>query len=380
MRQLKRFLKKAHAWYYTHIRGVKKNRVLFVSFNGKSYSDNPKVVSEALHKECPEAQIVWLFTDPKKKKEIVPAYVKTVNIKSASAYYKALYTSRVLVTNFLLPKVQKRDNQMFIQTWHGDRAFKKVLLDATHSHVNEQEEGYCDLAIAGSDYGERQYRSAFAYKGEVIKVGTPRDDAFINPDKEKIASIRRSLGIKDGCRILLYAPTLRDKARDDGVKQDLQSIDLQRTLEALERKYACEWICFVRAHPGVIGLNGVESSEKMKDVSSYEDMSDLLLIADLLITDYSSSAGDFALLERPLILFHSDIEDYSTNTRALYFDVAESPYYRAHTQDELENIIDSLRDEDVKKNCKDILDFYCTNESGNAAYTIARLIKDFIKK
>lgn len=377
-KSIRRFAKNAYLWYCSNVLGVQKNKVVFVSFNGKSYSDNPRAISEALHKECPEAEIVWLFTAPDKKKAIVPPYVKVADMSSVMTYNKELCTCKVLVTNFLLPKIQKSKKQFFIQTWHGDRAFKKVLLDATHPHVWEQEEGYCDLAIAGSDYGERQYRSAFAYTGKVLKVGTPRDDRYLDPNPEEIAALRQKIGVPAGKKILLYAPTLRDQARDAGEKQKTQDVDISHTLDALEQKYGEQWVCLVRAHPGVIGLSGIEYSDRIMDVSAYEDMGDLLLISDMLITDYSSCAGDFALLERPLVLFQSDIKDYSQNTRQLYFDVSESPYFIAENQTELETLIVSFTDQRVKENCKAILDFYGTYECGNAAVEVAKIIKEQI--
>lgn len=376
-KKIRKAIKEAYIWYWTNIAGVKKNRVVFMSFNGNSYSDNPKAISEALHKARPDIEIVWVFADPGKKK-IVPSYVKTVDMASTVAYNKALYTCRVFVTNFLMPKIKKQKKQFFIQTWHGDRAFKKVLLDATHPHVNEQEEGYCDLAVAGSDYGERQYRSAFAYRGRVLKIGTPRDDRYIDPNAEEIKTLREKIGVPTGKKILLYAPTLRDRATHEGKKQQAQDVDIYRALDALNEKYNEEWVCLVRAHPNVIGLSGIELSDRVVDVSSHEDMSDLLLISDMLITDYSSCAGDFALLKRPVILYQSDIDDYLENTRKLYFDVHESPYYIAKDQDELETIVANLSEEKIEENCKAILDFYGTYESGKASDEVVKIIGEIV--
>ncbi len=377
IKKIRKAIKEAYIWYWSNISGVKKNRVVFMSFNGNSYSDNPKAISEALHEACPDIEIVWVFADPGKKK-IVPSYVKTVDMASTVAYNKALYTCRVFVTNFLMPKIKKQKNQFFIQTWHGDRAFKKVLLDATHPHVNEQEDGYCDLAVAGSDYGERQYRSAFAYRGRVLKIGTPRDDRYIAPNAEEIKTLREKIGVPMGKKILLYAPTLRDRATHEGKKQQAQDVDIYRALDALNKKYNEEWVCLVRAHPNVIGLSGIELSDRVFDVSSHEDMSDLLLISDMLITDYSSCAGDFALLNRPIVLYQSDINDYLENTRQLYFDVRESPYYIAGNQDELEAFIAGFTEENICENCKAILDFYGTHESGNASAELAKIIGDIV--
>ncbi|KAA6326554.1 CDP-glycerol:poly(glycerophosphate) glycerophosphotransferase [termite gut metagenome] len=103
------------------------------------------------------------------------------------------------------------------------------------------------------------------------------------------------------------------------------------------------------------------------DVSSYEDMSDLLLISDMLITDYSSSAGDFALLNKPIILYQEDREAYVKEDRTFYFDIDKSPYWVVKNQEELFSKNNNFTDEDVKINCKKVLDFYVTNESGESS-------------
>lgn len=362
------------------LRGVKSNKVVFCSFNGKTYSDNPKAISEKLKAIAPDTEIVWLFSNPEAKKAIVPDYVQCVDINSKFSFWKEVCTCKVFVTNFLLPVVNKHKKQYFIQTWHGDKAFKKVLLDSTHSFVPEQVKGYCNLAIAGSDYGEKQYRSAFGYAGEVLKVGTPRNDRYLSPSVAEINEIKKSIGISENVGVLLYAPTLRDKARDACVAQDIQEIDIDATLKALREKYQRDWVCLVRAHPGVVALAGVKNSDDILDVSNYEDMSDLLLASDILITDYSSTAGDFVLLNRPVILFHSDIEDYCKNTRALYFDINDSPYFTVKNQNELNRLVAQLTDEQVRENCKAVLEFYGDCETGKAAEKVAQIIVERIKR
>ena len=109
-------------------------------------------------------------------------------------------------------------------------------------------------------------------------------------------------------------------------------------------------------------------------------MTDLLLISDCLITDYSSCAGDFALLRRPLFLFQDDIEQYQEKDRDFYFNMDESPYLAAHSQKELEEIIDRTSLEEAAKNCEEVLTFYGTKETGYAAETVAKRIVDFCNK
>ena len=109
-------------------------------------------------------------------------------------------------------------------------------------------------------------------------------------------------------------------------------------------------------------------------------MADLLLIADCLITDYSSCAGDFALMRRPLFLFQDDIEQYKAGDREFYFDMDTSPYLRARSQEELERLIEGTDADAAAQNCDRILEFYKTTESGRAAEETAKRIADFVEK
>lgn len=362
--------------------GVNKNKVMFTSFGGKSYSDNPRAISEKLHAMLPDAEIVWEIKEPEKKSDIVPAYIRCIDCSKLLSYYKEFATSSVYVTNNSMLNISKSKKQMFIQTWHGDRAFKKILYDSGYKRkypLAESVKGYCDYAIAGSEYGIMQYRSAFKFEGEVIADGTPRNDRLISQENEYIKEIKRKLNINNK-KVLLYAPTLREAAISKKENQKIQDIDLLKTIEALEQKYNCEWVCFVRAHSVVQGLCGVDLNDKIIDVSYYDDMADLLLISDMLITDYSSCAGDFALLKRPLVLYQSDRKEYEENDRGFYFKMEDSPYHIAENQEELEKIILELDEDSIDKNCEDILEFYGTNETGKASEVVAGLIINHIKK
>jgi CDP-glycerol glycerophosphotransferase len=290
-------------------------------------------------------------------------------------------SSKVIVENFGFGDIPKKKDQYYIQTWHGDRAFKKVLYDSTFGDgslfLPESVRGFCDLCVAGSDYGEKQYRSAFHYNGEILKVGTPRDDILLHVNDELVLRIKRYIGLEDNTKYLLYAPTLRRENQNNRQKQSIQGIDILVTLSTFEKQYGGSWKCLLRAHPGVTGLKGSGTEDKrIIDVSNYPDMTDLMIAADALITDYSSCAGDFALLRRPIFLFQDDIEEYLKNDRTFYFEMEKSPYLIAHSQDELITIINSITLEEAAINCDKILEFYGTHESGDAAVTVARRIID----
>ncbi len=379
----KRFVKKSKIVLSGAGKPIRKC-VLFESFRGRSYSDNPRAVSEALHRIAPDVGIIWVLNQ-EDKYGVVPPYVKTVRRDSAE-YRKTFSTAAAFVTNEVMeshfPKRKKK--QLFVQTWHGDRAFKKILYDVWTDQKRPEpiyDELLTDFSLAGSAYGTMQYRSAFHYNGEIVAVGTPRNDCLIIRDENRVREVRDRLGLKEKQRVLLYAPTMRKENQRTGTDQPIQGIDLRRTLIACENAYGGEWVCLLRAHPIIAGLSGIAADhETIIDATDYPDMADLLLISDCLITDYSSCAGDFALLKRPLFLFQDDIEQYQAKDRAFYFDMNSSPYYAAHSQEELEKLIMSTSSRDAAQNCDRILAFYETTESGHAAEETAKRIADFVHK
>ena len=363
--------------------GIDRNQVLFQSFSGKNYSDNPRAISEQLHEISPNTRIIWAFSDPSKMVKHVPAYVGIVDKNKPLKYYLEITRSKVVIDNNVF-RIPKRHGQRFLQTWHGDRAFKKILYDSNYyvsEDYLESHDGFCDLAIAGSDYGVNQYRSGFHYKGEILTCGLPRNDVLLKDDAQpRSVEIKRELNMEDGVRILLYAPTLRRINQRGRGNQQIQDIDIGKTLDALEKHDGCKWICLMRAHPNMSGLAGFDVSERIMDVSRYEDMADLLLVSDMLITDYSSCAGDFALTHRPIILYQSDRQEYQEKDREFYFNMEDSPYMIAENQQELEDLISRLDDETVRENCDEILRFYNTTESGEAAAAVARRIVEWINE
>ena len=358
--------------------GVNGRKVVFISYGGKSYSDNPRAISEKLHELQPEFEIVWLFKNPEEKEKIVPGYVRCVEFGSHAAL-KELATAKFWVDNATKPHtIYKSGKQVYIQTWHGDRGFKKVLYDSPFITKNDViiENEICDLYIAGSAAGARKAKTAFRYSGEIMKAGCPRNDVLVENDPAKARAVKAQLKLGDKAKILLYAPTLRREASKGHTLQSLGEIDLIETLQALEKKTGEPWVCLVRAHSAVKGLSGIPGgSSAVIDVTAYEDMSDLLLVSDFLITDYSSSAGDFALLNRPIILFQADRDDYIKKDRSFYFDLDESPFMIVKAQEELVKLIAGLDWAAVPQNCKEILDFYGAVETGRASEKVVGYIQ-----
>ena len=354
-------------------KGIDGNMAVFSSFDNRSYNDNPRYISEALHALRPETKIVWLFRDvPYARANYdIPDYVQVLDSIGHPGVC-ALARARVVVDNF-----NKRfylnfpgRGQVYVQTWHGDRGFKKVGYDDPERHTKMIEE-HCTLGVTGSDYGDMQFRSAFHYKGEILKVGYPRNDILVRDDPVEKASVRARLGLDADVRLLLYAPTFRDSERS---RTHRAHMDLLHVLDVLEETTGEAWKCLVRGHYMMTLDVAGGASDRLIPASGYPEMAELLLIADALLTDYSTCAGDFALCRRPIYLYQDDLEDYRTRSRGLYFDVKDSPYWIAATPEELDDLIRQTTPERAAENCDAILSFYGAAETGHAARSVAEYI------
>ena len=365
---------------------INTHTVLFSNFNGKGFGCNPRAIAEKVHMLDPDLDLLWVCED-KKTAGMLPDYLQPVLYES-NEYFKAMATSKVWVFNELIQDgISKREGQLYIQTYHGDRGFKKVGYDAIdNGHYSKLkrkrkiiEDGICDVFLAGSSYAEKFIRSAFDYHGEVLLEGTPRDDKLLHINEDEVTAIKEKLNLPTDKKILLYAPTFRDTSNEEG--KTGSQIDLSAILGALNARGENEWLCLLRAHGGsrLFANNDVSDETVFRDVTKYSDMADLLMITDCLITDYSSSAGDFALTGKPVILYQDDIEEYTSRDRSMYFDMKDSPFWVARNTAEALNLIAEADSTHSKLNDDMILEFYGSVESGHAAETAANRILAFMK-
>lgn len=376
-----KFLKYRLPMRLASIWSVDPKKAVFMSFNGNNYADNPRAVSEKLHETHPEWMIVWGMANVEKAKKTFPDYVKIVKFGSF-AWYRELATASCWIVNVLLPNgVLKRKGQRYIQTWHGDRGMKKILFDATESMEKFRKRNYfrriiepelCDLGVVGSEYGVMQYRSAMHYEGELLRAGTPRDDCLLHLTEEKRSRLREKLGLHQGKRVLLYAPTFRDHLY--GAEQKVGELDLPAVLDALECRTGYFWQGIQRGHVGARLEQRKTYDGRITDLTDYPDMADILCVTDLLITDYSSTPGDLALAGKGTLLYQEDYEQYVSDDRQLYFRMEDTPFRIAHNQRELLALIVNWSEESAAANAREILEFYKTFESGNASQALVDYI------
>ena len=379
LRELKRLYRRFQVWMYRLRDGVDPCKAVFMSFQGRSYNDNPRFISERLHERCPEAKIIWLMKEASlpHAREIAPDYVKLLHCVSPEAYHE-LATARIWVDNFTKSNLlrHRKGKQFYIQTWHGDRPVKKICYDEPMWAKGPYRiEERADRVLTGSKFGEKLYRTAFRYHGEYIAEGAPRNDMLVRCDPDEVNRMRQKLGIPEGVKLLLYAPTYRENT---AVVPKRAQMDLMRTLDCLERKTGDRWLCLFRAHYKSQGIDLEAVKDRLVDVSQYDEMADLLLAADMVLTDYSTAATDFILSNRPALFFVADWEEY-ISTREVYYDVHDAPFMLAETQDELEALIEGLTEEKILQNCQDIRDYFGIYETGRATDAVCDYIIERMK-
>ena len=345
--------------------------MFFQSFLGQ-YSDNPRAISEAIHELDPTIELVWYL----KNETEAPNYIKRVNGIKASIYQ--VQADAWVLNNPNSPSLgnYKGEGTFYVQTWHGDRGFKRIGWSKKEELGDKFDGAYfdsqgIDLFTAGSSFAVKMFRDGFLYKGETQIVGTPRNDKLVklNEYKDYIKKVKQKLNINENVKVLLFAPTFRDF---QNTKQDVL-VDIPRCLEILSSSGE-EWICLLRSHSHSKGFD-TTYDKKMIDVTDFGDMADLLMVADCLITDYSSCSCDFILTGKPCVLALFDEEEYK---RPLWVTPKEAGFLVAKDQIELDRILLKLYDYNHKEIDDRILNYYETKETGNASMITAKRIIDWL--
>ncbi len=350
--------------------GVRKKRVFFMSFAGKAYSDNPKAISEELYKVHGDSyEFVWAFKDKTKNSEI-PGYIKKCTYGSFKMLYY-LCTSKIWILNYpLYGGFYKSNKQIYVQTWHADRGFKKCLCDVNYNPNLAYESKLINYITTGSGFGENLFRTALLYNGKYLKVGSPRNDVFFLDTTAIQNTIRNKYSLKDE-KLILYAPTFRERFVNTKQRVDL---DFTQIVNILETSTPFKWKVMVRSH-SVNAKEGMDINDSsVISVTDYPDVNEILQITDILITDYSSVAGDFALSGKTILLFQNDIADYSNYDREFYFDLSKTPFFRFEKSGDLYSFLKKYPEIDSVTNCKEILDFFHVYEKGLASRKVVDTI------
>lgn len=333
--------------------------VVFNSFNGKTYGCSPKAVYEYMltRDEFKDWTFIWAFKNAKAHKFLEENPNTKVIKQTARIYEKKLAGAKYWITNYRMPDhVWPSKDQVYVQCWHGT-PLKRLGYDLQTSEnaidsIADIRKKYATDAekfkyiLSPSKFASEKFISAWNLKetgmeDKVMEVGYPRNDFLLNHQPEDIQRIKENLGIPADKKVILYAPTWRDNQHQAGVGF---TYDLNVDFDRLRKELGEEYVILFRVHYLVASSFSFENYEGfIYNVSKYDDINHLYLIADLLITDYSSVFFDYGILKKPMLFYMYDLEDYKDSIRGFYFGIDQLPGRIITREEELpEAIKDSI--------------------------------------
>lgn len=354
---------------------IGENWIMFETFMGKSYADSPKYIYEYLAKNYPgKYKFIWVLNDPKEKLPYEGIIVKRFTKKYA--YYLA--KSKYFVFNIRQPLwFRKREGQVFLETWHGT-PLKRLAFDQeevtaaspTYKSQFYRQKQEWDYLIAANKFSSDIFKSCFMYtNGTMLEIGYPRNDLLYAPNKDQIAlDLKKKLHIPLDKKTILYAPTWRD---DEYYGKGQYKFKLKLDLEMMKEELGDEYVILLRTHHYIadaLDVTGVE--DFAYNLSKYDDITEIYLISDICITDYSSVFFDYANLKRPMLFYTYDIDKYRDVLRGFYIDMEkELPGPLVYSTKEVIDQIKHLDEMNQKyaQRYEVFYDKFCSIDDGNAS-------------
>ncbi|MEU8229518.1 bifunctional glycosyltransferase family 2 protein/CDP-glycerol:glycerophosphate glycerophosphotransferase [Actinoplanes sp. NPDC048967] len=328
-----RLRKPALRWYYKWQlrRPIDESLAVYAAYWYRGYACNPAAIYEKAKELAPGVRGVWVV---KRGHRPLPEGVDHV-IAGSRAYYRTIARAKYLINNATFPpEVVKRPGAVHVQTHHGT-PLKTMGLDqpkfpASTATFNAERMrrniAKWDFSITANRHTTLLWDRQFPIRGETLETGYPRNDRLALATESDVAAARAELGLAPGERVVLYTPTHREWHATFTPVLDV---------DALAEALGPDTRVLLRGHY-FYGLAGFPALHpRVTDVSAFPSVETLYLAADALITDFSSVMFDYAVLDRPLIIFAPDWEIYRA-VRGVTFDLeTEHPGTFTRTFDEL---------------------------------------------
>ena len=366
---------------YKYIK-IDNKTIMFISYLGRGYLCNPKYIHQELLKDDRFQDYKFIF--PLKDKNEVIEGAKVIKYRGIQYFYY-LAKSKFWIVNCKLPSYCiKKDEQVYIQTWHGT-PLKRLAHDIeTKDDItfyrskmsrDEMTKSYdVDVAkynylISPNEYSSEIFESCFKIDKEKIKeYGYPRNDYLVNITDEEKDKLKNKYNIPKDKKVILYAPTWRDnKFNEKGYIHELK-VDFNKWRNILGDEY----VVIFKPHYLI--------SNKFKDIKldnflfSFDenvDINELYVMSDLLITDYSSVFFDYAILNRPILFYMYDLEEYRDELRGFYLDInKELPGKITIDEDELLSVIKNENYKEYDEKLKEFRNTYNNLEDGKASQRV----------
>ncbi len=349
---VKTFIQKQNYLRYSRKYKVDDKLCVFEAFNGRKYCDSPKAIYLRMlnDKKYKDYKFIWAFIKPEDFKELEKNRNTTLVEYHSKEYKKAYARAKYFFTPSRLPDyiIPKKD-QNYVQCWHGT-PLKRLGFDikvggvnALHTvkdwqHLYEYDATRYSYMVSPSRFVTDVYISAFNLKHInkdkcILETGYPRNDALFTFDDKYVNKLKKDLNIPKDKKIILYAPTWRDNQYISGTGY---SYNIALDFDKFREKFSDDYVILFRTHyliAEIIDLSKYEGF--IYNVSDYSDINDLYILADIIITDYSSVFFDYANLKRPMLFYMYDLKDYKNKMRDFYIDLDELPGPIVEKEDDL---------------------------------------------
>lgn len=369
-------------YYVFRVFPIKKNKIFVKNFYGKGFGDSPKYIIDSLLKSKNGYDIVWCVKDSYD----FPMGIRTVSINGFKGLVKTIFeqtTAKVWIDNSRKDRYErKRKGQYYIQTWHGDIGVKKIEGDCLEKIPPLEILNYyadskmIDLFVCGNKWFKDRIKERMFYEGECALCGLPRRDIFYSNDMLFKNNIRKQIGIPEGAKLLLYVPTFRDKDfKNKQVGGYANNLNWNILLEALNHRFGGEWYGLMRLHPHAAKHSrNLVLPQNVINVTEYPDISELMCISDVCISDYSSALFDFAITKKPGFIYAPDKNDY-VDERGYLFTDEELPFTVSTDIKELVSNINKFEMDDyLKRHSSFYNDMIQVCEDGHASeYLVGRI-------
>jgi CDP-glycerol glycerophosphotransferase (TagB/SpsB family) len=319
---------------------LREDSFYFESWFGKNFSDSPLALFKEARRRLPDAKLYVGVAD---LSVALPEGAIPV-VRNSRKSWMALAESKFVITNCWMPdRFERHPEQILVQTWHGT-PLKLLGLDRPGSREKagrvskiEREANEWSLLISQNPHSTGVFRQAYAYAGEIIESGYPRNDALFDGD-DLGRQVRESLNIPAGNRVVLYAPTWREESA--GTPDLIQA-------GAMAEALGPDFTVLLRGHSVSLRRGQNVDAAGVIDVTSFNDPSGLMAAADILVTDYSSIMFDFTVTGKPIVFYVPDWDEYTGSGRGVYFDLADkAPGPLCHTRDEVIAALQDLPESD----------------------------------
>lgn len=353
---------------------IRPNRIILLNECNFSYADSPKYIAEYLNKHNPD-QLQIIFPIKKLPQQNIP-HVKFVRFSSLPYFYYAL-TAKVFVTNDGgISYLPLRSQQYVINTWHGGGAYKRVSTSLSQSKYYRIDQKLAarntDIFLSSSKKFTHVMSEAMLIPPHKFwEIGLPRNDLLVESDDKLKKDLKEKIGISPSQKLVLYCPTFRKETLLGKNMAFNSHIDIEKVIYALNLRFKGSWNFGYRLHPSI--KIRPQLNHNIWDLSDYPDIQELLLVSDILITDYSSCMWDFMLTGNPVFIYAEDFEEYYKGT-GFYTPMSEWPFLQAQNTAELVNNILAFDEQTYANACYRHYSQLGGTETGHSTALIGNLI------